>query len=38
MFLEKTCTTYIRFTVVREVLIGDKRGVTWGMGESKLFS
>ena len=25
MFLKKTCTTYIRFTVVREVFIDDKR-------------
>ena len=35
MFLKKTCTTYIRVTVVREVFIADKRQDSCGDGGIK---
>ena len=38
MFLKKTCTTYIRFTVVTEVFTDDKRqGSCGGWGIKAVF-
>ena len=38
MFLKKTCCTYIRFTVVREVFIDDERqGSCGGVGIKTVF-